>query len=317
MRSTFRPDTGLDIYDSLEATIPSSRGLRSKESQFFSRWTVLNLKAGPSPSECCQARKCNPAAIDVLKPASKDDPRLHKYTNDFITLKIDRWRGTTQASTARPSSVLSNVSDAPLKRAKGTSAEEKKILAARLVEWRDTLCTSAYGRHVIPEMLLPDNVIKKVVEKCYLFTEEENRTREALTRVVAWDLALDEHFSGLLQELTKWSDEVNRLRVPDTPTRTQKTVKRAKADAPVSQPRTPLGDLSVNTSSSPDAVNFPPPLPRDQVSTSRLPVKTDSRYTPYPSMKQHGSPVAQRPAQASQGASEREIFYCHWILTIF
>ncbi|KLO12440.1 P-loop containing nucleoside triphosphate hydrolase protein [Schizopora paradoxa] len=234
MRDIFRPVTNLDVYNSLEATLPSKRGSRSTDMPFVSKWTVLTLKEGPEQHECCHGPNCNPTVLDAIAPADKDDPRLLKYASDFLSLKIDRKHAASDSF--RPSSVMSDASTSSvtLKKGRGATKEEKTRLAEMLLEFREGLCDNTYGRHVVPEMLLPDSVIKKMMEKAFVFLCEENRNREALCRVVEWNLASDEQLDGLIRVLDSWSQEVQPP--PSTPTKPPRDPKRAKVTGSVETP---------------------------------------------------------------------------------
>ncbi|KLO05798.1 P-loop containing nucleoside triphosphate hydrolase protein [Schizopora paradoxa] len=252
MRSKFRPNTKLDLYDSLEATTPFSRGTRALDSPFKHplSWVVLNLRDAPCPENCCNGVDCNPSLTNVLAPCTKDDPRLHAYKQDFIQLKIDRDAEEFDASLCtdattpsafnvlRPSSAMSMASTASgstttSKRGRYTSLPEKQRLSEMLVEWRESECAKLDSDFTTPQMILPDGHIRTLMKKSYIFLREENLSRAQITNVVNFDLATREHFIGLLSVLRRWGEE---MRLQDTPSKTQGRAKRSRAKSPTKQP---------------------------------------------------------------------------------
>lgn len=267
MRMRFRPDTRLDVYDSLEATIPIKRGSRAVNSplKYPLSWVVLDLKEGPCPEDCCNGVSCNPSLQEVLSPCTKEDPRLHAYKQDFIQLKIDREADTFDAGLCsdsnvlgsrnppRPASAMSNSSKASSstvasKRGRGTTLVEKQRLSEMLVEWRKSVCADMGSDFWTSEMVLPNGHVKKMMEKSYIFLCEENITRAQLTEVVKLDLASRDHFIGLLAVLRRWGQEV---RQQETPSKTQGCAKRTRNKSPIKkQSATTSSATTLNTATS-------------------------------------------------------------------
>ncbi len=284
MQSKLHPDTGLDTYHSLDAIQPMNM-------LFVSKWVVLTLKNGPDKAECCHGKDCNPVLLNKLLPCDANDPCLHIYNSDFLSLKIHH-RPTAEAeqnphNVSRPSSALSHASDSSststsLKRGCGTMMEEKSRLAELLVESREKLCSTGYGRHVVQEMLLPDTHIKKLMEKSYLFLRAENCTRSAILQVFDWNLVRDKHFSSLIDVLNLWSKEVQQP--PDTPSKSRQNTKKARLTGPILSPKQ-CGNLSAHPLLS--------TKPTSNNSTTLSSSRHAQRYTPYPSPSQqstaHGS----------------------------
>ncbi len=146
MRSHFRPDTGLDTYNSLDLKNLVKGGARSLAPKFpfASYWVVLDLKKPPEPKDCCHGVQCNPSIARLLTPCNASDPRLTKYKHKFLQFIIDRrfdrfhsgdnppllLPPPTLELPERPSSSLSFNSDVTTsttvpKRSRGTTQTEK------------------------------------------------------------------------------------------------------------------------------------------------------------------------------------------------
>ncbi|KAK6984172.1 hypothetical protein R3P38DRAFT_3454845, partial [Favolaschia claudopus] len=101
VKQRFRPETGLDLYTSLNASIASKSGRVSSQSSHELSWTVLDLKRAPTTERCCD--HCNPGLFDWFKPSNAHDPRILKYAADFIH--------SLPPPPSRPSSPASVMSD--------------------------------------------------------------------------------------------------------------------------------------------------------------------------------------------------------------
>ncbi|KAJ7892314.1 hypothetical protein B0H14DRAFT_1008876 [Mycena olivaceomarginata] len=134
----FRPETGLDIYDSLTDPVAVKSGVLSSTSSHELSWTVLDLKRSPPSSRCCD--HCNPQLLDWCKPSNSHDPRILKYAAEFIH--------PLQPPPSRPSSRTSVISDLgtvasqdsvdfePVQGKQTVSKEDKDSLRILLVKWR-------------------------------------------------------------------------------------------------------------------------------------------------------------------------------------
>lgn len=77
----FRPETDLDVYLSVNTSLPPIRGSRSLGSTFSLSWTILDLGRSAPPERCCHI--CNPSLLEQLAPTNENDPRLHAIRSDF------------------------------------------------------------------------------------------------------------------------------------------------------------------------------------------------------------------------------------------
>ncbi|KDQ50840.1 hypothetical protein JAAARDRAFT_707612, partial [Jaapia argillacea MUCL 33604] len=79
----FAPSTALTTYSKLRGKEKPKVGSRSTASSFDLTWTVLDLKRHPPAERCC--RHCKPGLLEeVLLPAHAKDPRLYRYTSEFV-----------------------------------------------------------------------------------------------------------------------------------------------------------------------------------------------------------------------------------------
>lgn len=232
MRSHFRPDTGLDTYDSLDLSNLVKRGPQSLDPSFpfASYWVVLDMKTPPATSECCHG--CNPSLARVLTPCDANDARLTKYKHEFLQFHIDRRfdglpRGNKPPPPAlelpeRPSSAMSINSDATTstktasgkQKTRGTSQVEKDRLAELLKEWRRQTARETGSDFVTARMVLPDAHIKTLMAKSYQFLVEDNRTAIHVRSLISWDMASLDHYKGLLEVIENWNREVQRRESP-------------------------------------------------------------------------------------------------------
>ncbi|KAG8923320.1 hypothetical protein FRC01_012897 [Tulasnella sp. 417] len=101
LKAHFRPDTGLDSYNSLHVgqEPEMSSGWRSQRMPFTSSWHVLELSGrSPRPERCCHL--CNPDLLDEWKAPPPDDDRLTAFASDFIFPAKTQVASTTAAESS-------------------------------------------------------------------------------------------------------------------------------------------------------------------------------------------------------------------------
>ncbi|KAJ7263904.1 hypothetical protein C8J57DRAFT_1718899 [Mycena rebaudengoi] len=191
LANLFRPDTGLDIYDSLTSAVMSRSGPLSQSSPHELSWTVLTLNRGPPPTRYCN--HCNPDLYAWLKPSNSHDPRILKYAGDFIY--------SLPAPPSRPSSALSFISDAgtvasqdssfePVKGKTSVSKEDKASLRQLLIKWREERHFRMGNSPYIPcEVILPPKKLEKLVVAAGTFLTHVLVEPKHIQKAIQWEMA--------------------------------------------------------------------------------------------------------------------------------
>jgi hypothetical protein len=126
MARIFRPRTGLTVFDSLEATIPTSVEL-SQKSAYDLHWTQIVLPGrSPPDNRCCGA--CNPGLLARFTPSSPRDHRLHQFAAEFILSIAEQ----EEHPPLRPTSPSSAMSDGVYTRTVGVGLAHIKRVSVRV-----------------------------------------------------------------------------------------------------------------------------------------------------------------------------------------
>ncbi|KAJ7707105.1 hypothetical protein B0H14DRAFT_721550, partial [Mycena olivaceomarginata] len=220
----FRPDTGLDVYNSLTAPIASKSGPVSQSSAHELSWTVLDLKHHP-PERCCN--HCNPGFLDWCLPTTSRDPRILKYASDFIhSLRPPPSRPASPASdmSDSPSTASQNSADfAPVTGKENVSKEDKTALRELLVNWRKDRHFRMGNSPYIPcEVLLPPKQLEKLVTSAGTFLKHPLVEPKHIQKAVPWDMAPDSDVAEVCDVISRWHLTLDIRRTPQSARRPRK-----------------------------------------------------------------------------------------------
>lgn len=168
----FRPDTGLNSYDSLRVSpeTQKSSGWRSQRMQFASSWHVLELSGRSPPSErCCHL--CNPNLLEAWKAPPQNDERLTAFASDFVFPAQTHVASTVEAErsvTADPPIGLVN----RYYPARCTLDDEKELVT-RLERWRSIWHKENGGPYSTPAMVLNDRQSQGIAKAGNTFCRAE------------------------------------------------------------------------------------------------------------------------------------------------
>ncbi|KAJ7431902.1 hypothetical protein FB451DRAFT_1318337 [Mycena latifolia] len=222
----FRPETGLDIYTSLTATIASKSGPVSRSSAHELSWTVLDLKRKPPSDRCCH--HCNPDLYAWCQPSSSRDPRIVKYASEFIhSLPPPPSRPTSPVSVISDSGTIDSMDFEPVKGKQTVSKEDKAALRELLVTWRK-------GRHFrmgnspyIPcEVILPPKQLEKLVASSGTFLNRALVEPKHILKAVPWDMAPASDVAEVCDIISRWRLTLDIARTPQSARRPRKQTHR-------------------------------------------------------------------------------------------
>ncbi|KAJ7195377.1 P-loop containing nucleoside triphosphate hydrolase protein [Mycena pura] len=230
MARVFRPWTGLSIFDSLDATTPTSVGELSRNSAYELQWTQIDLPGKTPPDDrCCGV--CNPALLASFRPSSARDHRLRQFAAEFIHPLAE----ADPEPELRPTSPSSAVSDnstetvefEPLAKGQAVSKADKEMLRARLVEWR-ALRHKRRGasKFISAEVALPPRTLEALVTASGKFLSEAVIGKKQILAVVKhWDFGTDDDFRDVAEIICDW----RTIFVSMTPQSQRRTHKRTRS----------------------------------------------------------------------------------------
>ncbi|KAK7035040.1 hypothetical protein R3P38DRAFT_3184557 [Favolaschia claudopus] len=222
---SFRPDTGLDTYTSLTSTVLSQAGPLSRSSSHELSWTVLDLNRAPPPTRCCI--HCNPTFLNWCRPSSSSDPRILKYSAEFIhPLPIPPSRPSSPASvisdTGTVASQQSNDFE-PVRGKSSVSKEDKSSLRDLLIQWRkDRHIRMGNSPYVPCEVILPPKQLEKLVSSAGTFLKHSLVESHHIRKAVDWDMAAETDVNEVCDVISRWRLTLDIRRTPQSARRPRK-----------------------------------------------------------------------------------------------
>lgn len=278
----FRPDTGLDSYDSLQVGrgAESSSGWRSQKMPFTSSWHVLELSGrSPPPERCCHL--CNPDLLEEWKAPPPNDDRLTAFASDFIfppkASAATNMAAEVSASAGPPIGLVNRYYPARC------TMEDEQDLVTRLERWRLSWHEVNGGPYSTPSMVLNNRQSQGIVKAGNTFCRADTIDVKLMRSVVTLDTASDAIVTGVVEVVKGWvKDVASRGQPPSASGREKKKRK--------SNPKRRRGSPSSSTTTSP----FPSPSkPKEKRKPLQpLPIRQPNLPRPTPAP---GSPNPTQP----------------------
>jgi hypothetical protein len=192
----------------LTGGIPSTTGIRSKQSAHELSWTVLDLGRTAPATRCCSI--CNPQVLTLLAPALPDDPRLYTFANNFIhPIAQPPSHPSTPASVASNSSRATTTFE-PVKAKQNISKLNKDRLRSLLTAWLEVHHAHRGSSVFISrDFGLPPKQMEKIVLSCSSFLASTDIGKKEVLKVVRLDLASDEDFANISHIISEWREGSN------------------------------------------------------------------------------------------------------------
>lgn len=279
----FRPATQLDTYESLDATLPTVIGARSRASPHDLRWYTIDVhKASVASARCCAS--CNPSSPLAIMPCDVTDSRLRQYAQEFYYPNINESeRSSSSVSTCTARSYASSVSHQHRGKLVVT-AESRVQLNDALIQWRKDQLVE--GEVMIScDFYLPPGPLKALVDGAKAMAGMEEISEVEIRKLTPLQQLDEGDMQSLLRALMAWKATLSPVPPPEsrpTPQSQRRESKRSRIyitanreTSPSPQTRSPCKDQE--TIQSLQATPRPTPRPRP------VPKLITPQSTPHPS----------------------------------
>ncbi|KAF8910844.1 hypothetical protein CPB85DRAFT_1435111 [Mucidula mucida] len=208
---SFRPDTGLTIYDGFHSTVPTGSGSRASAAPYQMTWITLppDPACTPPRKRCCDL--CNPTYAQKYCAADPKDPQLYRYAADFI------YPAATPPS--RPSSSLSIASDASQHstssyycphtayQERGLPKSEIQRFQTELEEQRE-LMWRAHGSSpfLSPDVFLPPKQLNALIKAAPKFAKQTTTNVKSVLAVIKLDFVSKFNLMELARAISEWCE---------------------------------------------------------------------------------------------------------------